>query len=283
MTMSNNRYWFDAAVARQALTAMERGEDRVEISTDLNRSRNHYALSGAELILDGENWLNREDLLEIEAKQTRIFLLEASQLELLEVRDGGYYKLVPTDKAPLLEISGVKMHISKGIDPFESAGQMAAQVVKKGDRVLDTCGGLGYAASAALNLGAREVVSVELSATVMALRQKNPWSQRIFGPGIQLVHGDIEAYIQGLATESFDAVIHDPPRFSLAGELYGEHFYRQVYRVLKRRGALFHYTGNPQLIKRGSSFVDQAAKRLKAAGFSQVVKVPELMGLRAQK
>lgn len=281
--MSNNRYWFDATVARQVLAALEQGAAGVEISTDLNRSRNHYALGGDTLILDGEHRLSREDLLEIAAKQTRIYLLEQGRLELLEVRDGGYYKLVPTERAPLLEISGVKMHISKGINPFASAGQMAGQVVKKGDRVLDTCSGLGYAAAAALNLGAREVVSVELSATVMALRQKNPWSQRIFGPGIQLVQGDIGDYIQGLAAESFDAVIHDPPRFSLAGELYGEAFYRQLCRVLKRRGALFHYTGNPHLLKRGTAFIDQAARRLKAAGFSQVVKVPELMGLRAQK
>ena len=262
---------------------MERGEEGVEISTDLNRSRNSYALCGTELILDAETRLSREDLLAIEAKESRIFLLEAGQLELLEVRDGGYCKLVPTEQAPLLEISGVKMHISKGIDPFASAGQMAAQVVKKGDRVLDTCSGLGYAASAALDLGAREVVSVERSATVMALRRKNPWSQRIFGPGIQLVQGDVGEYIQGLAAESFEAVIHDPPRFSLAGELYGEGFYRQLYRVLKRRGALFHYTGNPQLLKRGSGFVDQAAKRLQRAGFTKVVKVPELMGIRVRK
>lgn len=281
--MSHNGYWFDATVARQVLAAMERGEERVEISTDLNRSRSSFALGNEELLLDGENRLSRQDLLEIGGKERRIYILEAGELEVLEVRNGGYYKLVPTDQAPLLEISGVKMHISKGINPFESAGQMAAQVVKKGDRVLDTCSGLGYAASAALNLGAREVISVELSATVMALRLKNPWSQRIFGPGIQLVHDDIEKYIQGLAAESFDAVIHDPPRFSLAGELYGERFYREIYRVLKRRGALFHYTGNPHLLKRGTSFIDQAARRLKLAGFTQVLKVPELMGLRAQK
>jgi hypothetical protein len=175
------------------------------------------------------------------------------------------------------------MHISKGINPFESAGQMAAQVVKKGDRVLDTCSGLGYAAAAALRLGAREVVSVERSETVMALRQKNPWSQGIFTVGIHLVHADVGEYIRELAAESFDAVIHDPPRFSLAGELYGEGFYREIYRVLKRRGALFHYTGNPHVVKRGSSFVDQAAQRLRAAGFTKVVKVAELMGVTAYK
>lgn len=281
--MSKKGYWFYAAIARQVLGAMDRGEDRVDISVDLNLSHGTFSLCGDELILDADNRLSRAELRRIEGKENRIFTVEGGQLEVLEVRDDGYYKLVPTDQAPLLEISGVKMHISKGVNPFASAGQMAAQVVKKGDRVLDTCSGLGYAASAALKLGAREVVSVERSSTVMALRQRNPWSQGIFGANIQLVHADIDEYIRELAAESFDSVIHDPPRFSLAGELYGERFYREIYRVLKRRGALFHYTGNPHVVKRGSSFIDQAAQRLRVAGFTKVVKVAELMGVTAYK
>lgn len=278
-----NGYWFSAGTARQVIEAMDRGELHVDISIDLNLSQGRFAISDDELILDGDERLGRVDLRKIEGKENRIFFLEDGRLEVLEDRTHGYYKLVPTDQAPLLEISGVKMHIAKGVNPFESAGQMAAQVVRKGDRVLDTCSGLGYAASAALKLGAREVVSVELSETVMALRRKNPWSQRIFGSGIQLVHADVDDYIRDLPTQSFDAVIHDPPRFSLAGELYGESFYRELYRVLKRRGTLFHYTGNPQLLKRGSGFVDQAARRLKMAGFTKVEKVSELMGLTAKK
>jgi len=281
--MNENVYWFSAAAARQVLAAMERGAERVEVSVDLNLSRATFALCGDELLLDGESRLGREELRQIAARENRIFTLEGGELELLEARDGGYCKLVPTDQAPLLEISGVKMHISKGVNPFASAGEMAAQVVKRGDRVLDTCSGLGYAASAALRLGAREVVSVEKSATVMALRQKNPWSQGLFVPQVERVHADIGDYIGGLAAESFDAVIHDPPRFSLAGELYGERFYRELYRVLRRRGALFHYTGNPHRVQRGSSFVDQAAQRLKKAGFGKVVKVAALMGVTAYK
>jgi hypothetical protein len=281
--MNKNAYFFHAALAGQILDAMARGENSIDISVDLNLSHGTFVLCNEELILDGDNRLGMEDLRQIAGKENRIFHLEQGRLEVLEVRDDGYYKLVPTDQAPLLEISGVKMHISKGINPFESAGQMAAQVAKKGARVLDTCSGLGYAASAALKLGAREVISVEKSATVMALRQKNPWSQRIYGPNIQLVHADINDYIRELASESFDSVIHDPPRFSLAGELYGERFYREIHRVLKRHGRLFHYTGNPQLLKRGSSFMDHAAQRLKAAGFTKVIKVAELMGVTACK
>lgn len=281
--MNRTTYWFDAQVARRVLDALARGAASVDISVDLNRSSATFALAGDALLLDGEQRLAGEELRRIARKEQRVFVLEAGELEILEERDGGYYKLVPTDQAPLLEISGVKMHIAKGINPFESAGKMAAQVVKPGDRVLDTCSGLGYAASAALRLGAREVVSVELSATVIELRRRNPWSQEIYHPDVTLVQADIGDYIGGLEAESFDAIIHDPPRFSLAGELYGERFYRELYRVLKRRGALFHYTGNPYKVKRGDGFMEQAGKRLGAAGFGKVVKVAELMGLRAVK
>ncbi len=281
--MEKTVYFIHAAIANQVLEAIAKGQNSIDISIDLNLSRSTFNLCEERLILDQDNRLSIAELEQIAGKKNRIFSLQDSQLEILEVRGEGYYKLVPTDQAPLLEISGVKMHISKGINPFESAGQMATQVVRKGARVLDTCSGLGYAASAALNLGAREVISVEKSATVMALRKKNPWSQRIFGPNIQLIHADIDEYIRELAAEFFDSVIHDPPRFSLAGELYGEQFYREIYRVLKKRGTLFHYTGNPQLLKRGSSFMDNAAKRLKAAGFTKVIKVTNLMGVTAYK
>jgi predicted methyltransferase len=283
LTTSEFTYWFYAAQARQILDAIDSGAMRIDISVDLNRSVGSFALADGALILDAKNRLNQDDLRQIAGKENRIFVLEAGRLDVLEDRTDGYYKLVPTGQAPLLEISGVKMHISKGINPFESAGQMAAQVVKKGARVLDTCSGLGYAATVALQLGARSVLTVEHSATVMALRARNPWSQGLNAAGIEQVQADVGAYIQTLPAESFDAVIHDPPRFSLAGELYGEAFYRELYRVLKRRGALFHYTGNPHLLKQGSGFVENAAKRLRAAGFSKVVKVPALMGLAAQK
>ena len=82
---------------------------------------------------------------------------------------------------------------------------------------------------------------------------------------------------------SFDSVIHDPPRFSLAGELYSEEFYREIFRVLRRSGRLFHYTGNPHLLRKGSGFVDGVIRRLKSAGFRNVKKVDRLMGVSAQK
>jgi hypothetical protein len=160
---------------------------------------------------------------------------------------------------------------------------MSQQAVRKGDKVLDCCSGLGYAAIAAHRLGASEVLTIELSHEVMGLRAQNPWSSDLGNDGIEQRQGSSFELIKTMPSISFDSVIHDPPRFSLAGELYSEEFYREICRVLRPGGRLFHYTGNPHVVKKGSSFVDGVIRRLKAAGFKNVVKVEHLMGVSAQK
>ncbi|MDQ6660672.1 MAG: spermine synthase, partial [Chloroflexota bacterium] len=73
----------------------------------------------------------------------------------------------------------------------------------------------------------------------------NPWSQGLFNnPKIQQIMGDTFEVVQGFEDESFSRIIHDPPVFSLAGELYSGAFYQQLYRILKRGGRLFHYIGD---------------------------------------
>ncbi|MDH5784321.1 MAG: 50S ribosomal protein L11 methyltransferase [Chromatiales bacterium] len=276
-------YYLHIINANQALEAIAKGESCVRLSTDLNLTERDFVITEQGLVLDEENRLSIAELKRIAKKSQRITLCRDGEMIALEDRSEGYYKLVPTEGAPLLEISGVKMHISKGTDPFASASEMAQQAVRKGDRVLDCCSGLGYAAIAAHRLGASEVLTIELSRVVMGLRAQNPWSNDLGHEGIVQRHGNSLELIATMAADSFDSVIHDPPRFSLAGELYSEAFYRQIYRVLRRDGRLFHYTGNPHVVKKGSSFVDGVIRRLNAAGFRHVVKVEHLMGVSAQK
>ena len=276
-------YYLHSINAKQALEAIAKGMTCVQLSTDLNLSKQDFVLTEQGLVLDEENHLSIAELKKIAKKSQRITLCRDGEMIPLEDRSEGYYKLVPTEGAPLLEISGVKMHISKGTDPFASASEMAQQAVRKGDRVLDCCSGLGYAAIAAHRLGASEVLTIELSRVVMGLRAQNPWSSDLGDEGIVQRHGNSFELIATMAANSFDAVIHDPPRFSLAGELYSEAFYRQIFRVLRRDGRLFHYTGNPHVVKKGSSFVDGVIRRLKAAGFRHVEKVEHLMGVSAHK
>jgi predicted methyltransferase len=71
-----------------------------------------------------------------------------------------------------------------------------------------------------------------------------------------------------LADASFDAVLHDPPRFGIAGELYSQAFYDQLARVLRRKGRLFHYTGAPNKLTSGRDVPNEVAKRLRLAGFA---------------
>jgi len=276
-------YYLHTDNARQALEAIAKGLSNVRLSTDLNISEQNFSLSDRGLELDEDNLLSVDELKRIVKKTKRIFLCSDGDMVPLEDRSRGYYKLVPTAGAPLLEISGVKMHISKGTDPFVSASDMAKHAVSKGDKVLDCCSGLGYAAIAAHRLGASEVLTIELSHQVMGLRAQNPWSKDLDKEGIVQRQGNSFELITTMPSISFDAVVHDPPRFSLAGELYSEAFYREIFRVLRRDGRLFHYTGNPHVIKKGSSFVDGVIRRLKAAGFRNVEKVEHLMGVRAQK
>ncbi len=72
--------------------------------------------------------------------------------------------------------------------------------------------------------------------------------------------------IATLPDESVDAVLHDPPRFAVAGELYSQLFYGHLARVLRRRGRLFHYTGAPNK-RSGRDVAGEVAKRLMRAGF----------------
>lgn len=276
-------YYLHTENARQALEAVADGLSCVRLSTDLNLSERDFSLSNQGLVLDENNLLSINELKRIVKKTQRIYLCHDGEMDLLEDRSSGYYKLVPTAGAPLLEISGVKMHISKGTDPFASASEMAQQAVRKGDKVLDCCSGLGYAAIAAHRLGASEVLSIELSREVMGLRAQNPWSSDLSQEGIVQLQGSSYKLIGTMAATSFDSVIHDPPRFSLAKELYSEEFYREIFRVLRRNGRLFHYTGNPHVVRKGGSFVDGVIRRLKVAGFRHVEKVAHLMGVSAQK
>jgi len=281
--MNEVTYYLYSDTARRILTAIAEGRNCLEVSVDLNKSVRTVAIRGDQVEFDACSRLSKNQLRHISKKATRVFVLENSELRVLEYREEGYYKLVPTERAPTVEIDGIKMHRSKGIDPFTDAKLKAKEVVKNCDRVLDTCGGLGYTAIWAMRLGAREVISVECDEFIQRLRRKNPWSDELHHRKIKLVSADISRYIRSLESESFDSIIHDPPRFSLAGELYGENFYGELHRVLIERGELFHYTGNPYIVRRGNTFLLKVAKRLELAGFKKVFPKQHLLGVKAVK
>ena len=127
--------------------------------------------------------------------------------------------------------------------------------------------GLGYFAAWCVSGGAAQVLSYEKNPDVIWLRSLNPWSPEI-GSGLTLTQGDITEQIAMLPSGSVGAILHDPPRFGIAGELYSQVFYDQLARVLKRKGKLFHYTGTPNKLSSGRDVPNEVVKRLRNAGFA---------------
>jgi len=195
----------------------------------------------------------------------------------------GLYKLVPTEwGVPTFEIDGIKMLVSAQLSPMEDARRKVALVAPRGKQVLDTCGGMGYFAACCLEAGVTAVRSFEKSPEVLWLRTLNPWSpdpgSDAAGGRLTLTHGDISLAIADIADASVDAVLHDPPRFGIAGELYSQAFYDHLARALRRGGQLFHYTGMPNRLTSGRDVPREVATRLARAGFRAR---PELDGVFA--
>ena len=129
--------------------------------------------------------------------------------------------------------------------------------------------GLGYTAIQAA-LTAESVTTIELDPAVPELASQNPWSRALFtNPKITRLVGDSFDLIEGFADGSFTRIVHDPPMFQLAGDLFSGEFYRQLYRVLRTNGRLFHYIGDLNSPS-GARTAKGAARRLEEAGFAYV-------------
>jgi predicted methyltransferase len=289
--MSDTQYLLSSDDARNLLQLGEQA--RIELSLDLNLSLTEVTVSPEGLLLPSGLLITRSELQEIARKRPRrgstrkrlrrrVFSLKPGGPEPVELVGEHYYKLTPTTGAPTIEIDGIQMHRTSAVDPFEDSRQKVEGIVRGGDAVLDTCGGLGYTAIWSVRLGAASVISVEVCPEVRQLRLVNPWSRELFGKGVELVDADVFTYIQTLPAESVNSLIHDPPRFSLAGELYGSEFYAQLFRVLKPGGLLFHYTGAPYSRRGLRDFPSEVVRRLARAGF-RARREPQRLGVSARK
>lgn len=247
----------------QILTsAASAGAPSVQCSLDLDRSVQTVAL-------EKEGWIWREQrfpYLET-CKDRTIYYWHEGAFEPVARFTTSLIKLVPTDWGPpTFEIDGIKMLPTAHVSPYADAERKVGLIQPRGKIILDTCGGLGYFAAHCLAGQAAQVRSFEKSADVMWLRTLNPWSP-VANDILTLTHSDITAHIPNMQNDSVDAILHDPPRFGIAGELYSQAFYHYLSRVLKRKGKLFHYTGAPNKLTTGRDVPNEVAKRLQMAGF----------------
>lgn len=252
----------------EALRAAARAGSRtLECSLDLGRSR-----TSVEVDTDGWAWQGRRFPYLESCRDRTIYYWAGEAFQPIARFTTSLIKLVPTQWGPpTFEIDGIKMLPTAHGSPYTDAERKVGLIRPHGKAILDTCGGLGYFAAWCLQGGARQVLSYEKNADVIWLRSLNPWSPET-GATLTLTHGDITEQIATLPEDTFDAILHDPPRFGTAGELYSQAFYEQLARVLKRRGKLFHYTGTPNKLTSGRDVPNEVAKRLRRAGFAAGLK-----------
>ncbi len=244
------------------LLARREGRSSAECSLDLERSRAIVGIGA-----DAWTWAGREYPYLEHCRERTVYHWAGRSFEPVARFTRSLIKLVPTQWGPpTFEIDGIKMLPTAQVSPFADAEAKVALIQPRGKAVLDTCGGLGYFAACCMEGEARNVLSFEKSPDVMWLRTLNPWSP---APGglLELVEGDVTERIGTLGDASFDAILHDPPRFGIAGELYSQAFYDQLARVIRRKGRLFHYTGTPNRLTSGRDVPAEVARRLTLAGF----------------
>jgi len=270
----------------QAVTLLEsRGMNSiVEISPDLGVTTVIVELSDQVAFPNGEK-LAWEVIAEIAENENNCFVSVGGEVQRIQTYSDAFdrvYSLYPTESAPTMLISGIPMHRIKDTDPWRDTQAKLKAFGRVGGRVLDTATGLGYTAILAAK-NAEKVTTVELDPAAQEIARQNPWSQDLFeNPKIRQLIGDSSEVIEEFTNETFSGIIHDPPMFSMGGELYSLRFYQQAYRVLKPHGRMFHYIGNPES-KSGGRITRGVVERLKKAGFSSVNSQPKAFGVLAKK
>ena len=172
---------------------------------------------------------------------------------------------------PTALVAGFSMHrFGIDVDPREDTAKKLGAVapIRPGARVLDICTGLAYTCSMAAERGAR-VTTIELDSTMTKMCRMNPHSEALFSGNIEQLYGNGADVVKTFADAEFDRIITDPPTFALAGELYSSEFYAELKRVLKPKGKLYHYIGDPKSSS-GSTVAAGVVRRLKLAGFGGV-------------
>ncbi|MGY5873497.1 MAG: RsmD family RNA methyltransferase [Candidatus Thorarchaeota archaeon] len=272
------KYFLDATIAKEILDAMEQDSDEITISLDLGRSTTTASIKDS-------NW-DSTQLKKIVKDPNTIYFIEDGEAFKAAISSTQFYKLMPSGRgtAPALVISGVAMHRVKDMDPIKDAAMKAELCAKNGNDMLEICTGLGYSTIECLKRGVRSIVTIEKDNDVIQLSSINPWSREIFSDSrVTLVHGDATEKISEFEDSRFHSILHDPPTFTMGSDLYTREFYSEIYRVLKRKGTLFHYVGSPGAKYRRRDVQKGVIQRLRDVGFRNVKRKKDALGVLARK
>ncbi len=272
--------------ALELLKARKAGQTAAESSTDLNHTRTAVTLDP-----DGLTFANgtraRWDSIEAIAQDETHCFAQDSTGEFDKIMTFSRFTrraivLYATPKAPTMVLAGFPMHRIKNTDPWADTQAKARAGAPLSGEVLDTCTGLGYTATLASQT-AQRVITCELDPGVLEVCARNPWSQALFdSPKITPKIGDILDLIEDFEDGQFNRIIHDPPTVAIAGDLYSGDFYRQLLRVTRKGGRVFHYIGDPRS-ELGARTTRGVVRRLQEVGFREVRPAEAAFGVIATR
>ncbi len=258
---------------RNIKKAIDNELGEIEISLDLGLSKTKIKLNKEGFFIEN----NLVKIKNIKQGDKSCYFINENKLEKLQFIDhetGKFYKLVPTQFRPILKISGTSMHKKEFLDRLQRD--------KLYGDVLDSGTGLGYS-SIIISKTADKVTTVEIDENVIQVAKLNPYSQDLFdNKKIIIISGNICQEIKKFANEEFDFVVLDGGSVKGSDEFFSLNNYKEVFRVLKRKGKLYHYVPKHQ-IKRGRDFATEVISKLKKVGFKRVFRDEEGSYLIAQK
>lgn len=212
---------------------------------------------------------------------------ENKNSEEIKFFSGHFYKIVKTSGWSTIQIDGIQMHRTKRFPPEVDARKKVESLSPLfGDLVLDICTGLGYTSIFLIKRNCR-VCSIEKDENVLKIAKKNFFSNELFGNltesfppengKVKVFLGNAVEVIKTFPDNYFDGILHDPPRYNVAEELYSKSFYEQLYRVLKPNHRLLHYVGNPHTTHRKfKNIIPNIIKRLRETGFKDITPIADI-------
>jgi hypothetical protein len=275
--MKKTTYLLTHHQAKEIFDAINKKQS-INVSFDLGLTKSTVEIRDKNIILSSNLVIGINQLKDILKDKKSVFYISEDGISKVCFFKRHFYKLVLTGGYPTIEIDGIKMHQTKEMMPEEDAGlKIALLNIFKKAKVLDICTGLGYTAIAAYRKGA-EVITIEKDPNVLEIAKLNPYSKELFEGKIKLIIADAFDEVKKFKDASFDFIIHDPPRFALAELLYSTAFYKQLYRILKPNGRLFHYVGSPGAKYRKKRILKGVMDRLLQVGF-KLRKEDKVMGI----
>lgn len=271
-----------AILSKREANRILHSKEMLKLSLDLGKSEESVEIK-ENIVYIRENKVPLDDFKSV--KEDCLYVVDENILKkaaMFSDETNFYYKLYPTPDWPTLMLSSTPMHRYTHMSPKRDTETKIKEISPINGVVLDTCCGLGYTAIMTSKY-ADKVYVFERDPNVLHVASFNPHSEELFtNKKIELKKIDVTDWINEFSDNFFDRIIHDPPTFKYSPELYSKPFYKELYRVMKKDGILYHYAPSPHKT-RGEEFHLRIIAGLKTVGFKDVKYSEASSGVTAKK